>query len=170
MTPEPRHGYLDEHDGRLICHECGRTFLHLATHIRLAHGLTAAEYRAAHGLGVTTALVAPMTSARMSERASRPERLAHLATIRDPEKLAAHRGKPSWRPEAVRRSVERGEAARRDVPAQLAAQLPPWIDLLAWTRAAHDIIDAGYSINALARAVDRPAVTVGQRLRRHPRA
>lgn len=75
MTLEPRHGYLDVEDGRLVCHECARTYLHLATHVRLAHDLTAAEY---------------------------------------------------------------------------------------------DVITAGYSINALARAVDRPSVTVAQRLRRHP--
>lgn len=169
MIPEPRHGYLDELDGRLICHECGQTYLHLATHARAVHELYAAEYRERHGLGVTTSLVASSIAEGMRERSSQPERVAHLATVRDPEKLAAHRGRQSWRPEVVRLSVERGEAARRDVPAELVATLPPWIDLLTWTAAAHDIIDAGYSINALARAVDRPSVTVGQRLRRHPR-
>lgn len=169
MISEPRHGYLDVHDGRLVCHECGRGFLHLATHARLAHGLTAAEYREAHGLGVTTGLVAPAIAADMSARSSRPERLAHLATIRDPAKLHENQGRQSWRPEVVRKAVERGEATRREVPSHLVEALPPWENLLAWTAAAHDIIDKGYAISALAWAAGRPSVTVAQRLRRHPR-
>lgn len=166
-----RHGYLDvDDDGRLICHECERSYLHLATHIRLAHGLSAAEYREVHGLGVTTPLVAPVTSGRMSERARQPERLAHLDRVRDLDALQASRGVYSWRPEVVRQSIERGEATRREVPADLAARMPPWTDLQAWTRAAHDLVAAGYSVPAIARATDRLTPTVEQRLRRHPRA
>lgn len=40
-------------DGRLLCHECGRTYLHLGTHAQRAHGLSSAQYRAAHGLELT---------------------------------------------------------------------------------------------------------------------
>lgn len=168
-TPEPRHGYLDEWDGRLICHECGRGYLHLATHARAAHDLTAAEYRERHGLGMSTSLVASSVAADMRERASRPEMLARLATVRDPDALAAHRGRQSWRPEVVRKAVDRGASTRVPVPDALVRGMPPWEDLLAWTSSAHGIIAQGYAVRALADACGRSQATVAQRLRRHPR-
>lgn len=45
------YGQVEEFDGRLVCHECGRMFVQLATHLYGAHGITAAAYREAHGLG-----------------------------------------------------------------------------------------------------------------------
>lgn len=46
-----RYGVLDEDDDGLLCHDCGKRFAHLGLHVYKAHGLTAKEYRAAHGLG-----------------------------------------------------------------------------------------------------------------------
>ncbi len=45
-----RFGMLDEDDEGLLCHECGHRFQHLGLHVWKAHGLTAREYRMAHGL------------------------------------------------------------------------------------------------------------------------
>lgn len=166
---QPRYGHLDISGGRLICHECGETFLHLATHARATHDLDSYEYRVRWGLGVTTSLVAPAVAAELSRKASQPHRLAHLEAVRDPARLQANRGEQSWRPEVVRKAVERGEAQRRAIPGDLIASLPVWTDLIPWAHAAHRIIDAGYSTSELARTVGRPPATVAQRLRRHPR-
>lgn len=46
-----RFGVLDDSPDGLLCHECGRRFAHLGLHVFKAHEMTAAEYRAAHGLG-----------------------------------------------------------------------------------------------------------------------
>ncbi len=40
----------DDDGGRVQCHVCGRFFVGLAHHIRLAHGLTAEAYREQYGL------------------------------------------------------------------------------------------------------------------------
>ncbi|EGT5595531.1 hypothetical protein B7O34_13575 [Corynebacterium striatum] len=45
-----RYGYLDGDDERIICHECGGLYRALAPHLIKAHGMTAAEYKQAHGL------------------------------------------------------------------------------------------------------------------------
>lgn len=66
-----RYGHLDvADDGGLVCHECGRSVRHLATHARLAHALTAAIYRERHGLGRSLPLVCPDVAAGMSARAA----------------------------------------------------------------------------------------------------
>lgn len=46
-----RYGVLDETAEGLLCHECGGRFAHLGLHAFKGHGVTAAEYRNAHGLG-----------------------------------------------------------------------------------------------------------------------
>jgi len=45
-----QYGVLDEDADGLLCHECGDRFTHLGLHTSKAHGVTADEYRAAHGL------------------------------------------------------------------------------------------------------------------------
>jgi hypothetical protein len=52
---------------KVCCHLCGKWFIALSARVRV-HGYTADAYREAMGLGVTTALVAPALSQRISEK------------------------------------------------------------------------------------------------------
>ena len=95
-----RFGILDtDEGGRLICHECGKSWKHLGTHVKQAHGIMPADYRERHGLGVSTRLVSSGTSARMRESWKRHEQthLAALEESRDPDRArqsspVGHRG------------------------------------------------------------------------------
>src|SRR5690625_6040682 len=46
-----QYGVRHEDADGVLCHECGDRFSHLGLHVYKAHGLTAKQYRAAHGLG-----------------------------------------------------------------------------------------------------------------------
>lgn len=46
-----RFAVIDEQTDGLLCHECRRRFTHLGLHVYKAHGISANEYRTAHGLG-----------------------------------------------------------------------------------------------------------------------
>ena len=64
-----RYGYLDGDDERVLCHECGSAYVSLGAHVSLAHGMSADEYRLAHGLPQRVALASPRLTRRMSESA-----------------------------------------------------------------------------------------------------
>lgn len=161
------YGHLEvDDDGRLVCHECGRSYLRLPHHLRAAHDLTADEYRDRHGLGLTTPLWAADQRAAAGSRARRPEALARLEQVRDLDALAAARGGPQWRPETLRLRREQARAQRREIPAELIAQLPSWDDRTAWTAAAQALVDEGWPQIAIARAVGQKQGTVWKRLRR----
>lgn len=78
-------------EGRLICHECGRAYLSLAAHVYAAHGITAAEYRETYEIPRTTPRAARSVRGRISVSSSRPEMLARLADVRDPQAAASAR-------------------------------------------------------------------------------
>src|SRR5690606_8832205 len=85
------YGVLDEDADGLLCHECGRRFAHLGLHVYKAHGLTAKEYRAAHGLG-RRGLIAETTRRAIADNAR--ERLPHKSLFvqkRDPARATAAR-------------------------------------------------------------------------------
>ncbi|WP_368859565.1 MucR family transcriptional regulator [Georgenia satyanarayanai] len=86
-----RFGVLEEDADGLLCHECGQRFVHLGLHVYRAHGLTAAEYRQAHGLG-RRGLVAASTRQALADgaRARLPRNSAFLER-RDPAKATAAR-------------------------------------------------------------------------------
>lgn len=75
-------------DGRLVCHECGGTYLSLAAHALRAHDLTAAEYREVYEIPRTTPMIAHSLRAATGERARAPENLARLKAVRDPQAAA----------------------------------------------------------------------------------
>jgi hypothetical protein len=52
---------LDETEDGLLCHECGRRFVHLGLHAWRRHGVSADDYRVAHGLARTRGLVTTAT-------------------------------------------------------------------------------------------------------------
>lgn len=75
-----------EHDGeRLICHECGKSYLNLAVHIAMAHG-PVKQYRISHGLTMRQ----PLRAERLQEAArAKGKTLArNLASSRSPETLS----------------------------------------------------------------------------------
>lgn len=82
-----RFGLLSQDDsGHLLCHVCGRGLLHLGTHMRRAHGLSADDYRERYGLTSGTRLVAERVRELMSQKwlAKQGEHLARLEAHRDP--------------------------------------------------------------------------------------
>lgn len=94
-----RYGVLDEEAGRVLCHECGRRLNALGTHLHKIHGMTADEYRDAHGLPRTLPLTAARVSEAISKRAS--ERVGtqawrRLEAARDPEAAAHSRDADTW--------------------------------------------------------------------------
>lgn len=92
------YGRLSEDaEGRLICHECGGAYLSLAAHVFLAHGMTADEYREAYELPRTTKLAAVRVRERIGRSSARPENLAWLARVRDPQAAAEARTDDTFR-------------------------------------------------------------------------
>lgn len=87
----------EDAEGRLICHECGKAYLSLAAHVYLAHGLTADEYREVYELPRTTKLAAVSVRERISRRSSKPDALARLARVRDPQAAASARTDDTFR-------------------------------------------------------------------------
>lgn len=65
-----RFGVLDEDAEGLLCHECGRRFTHLGLHAWRGHGMSATEYRRAHGLS-RTGLVTTPTLETLTDNARR---------------------------------------------------------------------------------------------------
>jgi hypothetical protein len=74
-----------EHDGeRLVCHECGKSYLNLAVHIAMTHG-PVREYRITHGLTMRQ----PLRTERLQDAArARGRQLAeNLTDARSPRTL-----------------------------------------------------------------------------------
>lgn len=175
-----RFGILDsDESGLLVCHECGQSWRHLATHVRAAHGLLAADYRERHGLARSRALVAASVSSRMSEswERNREEHLADIESSRDPEKARlrspvghAGQGRGTSRAEVRAGYQQRARARRgRALTEAERALLGDGLDLQAWADAARRLL-ARESVTArsLAEACDIAQPTVHQRLRRYP--
>lgn len=174
-----RYGVLDaDEEGRLICHECGRSWLHLGTHVRQAHGLMPAEYRDSHGLGVSTSLVSSGLADRMRQSWQRhePEHLAVLEAARDPERAresspVGHTGsRGTSRAEVLAGYQARARARRgRTLTLEEVESLGDGLDLQAWADAARVLLsDPAVSSRSLAEACDIAPATVQQRLRRYP--
>lgn len=175
-----RHGILGvDDDGLLVCHECGRPWKHLGTHVRQAHGIMPADYRAAHGLGASTRLVAAVVSEQM-RRAWQAHETEHLATLEatrdiDRARQASPVGHRGGRREAARPEVRAGYQARararrgRELTDHETATLGDGLDLQAWADTARALLrDPTLSARSLAQACDIAPATVHQRLRRYP--
>ncbi|WP_157405117.1 MucR family transcriptional regulator [Actinopolyspora halophila] len=63
------HGILTEDGQQVLCHDCGRWVSGLGMHARAAHGMSAADYRAAHGLPAGRGLISSEVSRQHSELA-----------------------------------------------------------------------------------------------------
>lgn len=76
----------DPKDGAITCLECGQRYRNLGRHLHHAHAMSAAEYRAAHQLPASGALMADAQRAEARARML-DEDTSHLDAYRDPERL-----------------------------------------------------------------------------------
>ncbi len=110
-----RYGIVDRTEDAALCHECGQWFESVGAHLRRGHGMTAAEYRARHGLKRTE----PLTGRRASEEraAWSRERVGtaawrRLEAARDPAAAAAARDEAAFHTPGARRGrQERAQLA-----------------------------------------------------------
>ncbi|WP_349826627.1 MucR family transcriptional regulator [Brevibacterium litoralis] len=141
----------EESTPSLECLECGRHYRHLTSHLRIAHDVGPAEYRAEHGLPEDTPLVSDEIRAHISERMRSQEHLEKLA-------LARERYRRPPRPP-------------RSTDDRAIADLPEWTDIAACTQAARELLDSGQQTKAsLARVYGVSPAAVNHRLRRYPSA
>lgn len=169
-----RYGILDHRDGRVLCHECGRWWRHLATHLAGTHGIRAAEYRASHGLSAGTALIGEATRAALADGWERHRDL-HVAALdehRDPDRArAGMTPHGQWAPELVAGRRARAVAARVDLTAAQIDELGDVTDIRGWADRARTLMARdGMPAAAIARATGLATGTVSQRLRRYPPA
>jgi len=68
-------------DGRLMCHECGRTYVALGVHVGMVH-CDVRAYRLEHGLTMSTSLAARELSERLADAATKNGGAARLAPSR----------------------------------------------------------------------------------------
>lgn len=168
-----RYAQLERDDeGRLLCHECGTWWQHLATHVRGAHGIPAAEYRRAHGLGATTRLVGDGVRERMrtAYAARGDEPLRRLAAGRDPD-TARTRMTGQWAPQtrAARSATARARRGRALTSDEMQRLADADYDLQTWADRARELLALpGVTTRSLADAADIAMPTVHQRLRRYP--
>jgi hypothetical protein len=170
-----RYGILDhDEQGRVLCHECGGTFEHLATHARGMHGILAADYRRRHGLSSGTALVGDSTRNAMRQAWERnaEQHTADLAARRNTDTArAAMTNRGQWASELVADRIARARARRVDLNKEQIEELGDWVDIPGWAARARTLMQRdGVPAAAIARALDVPTATVWQRLRRHPRS
>ena len=175
-----RDAILDvDDDGRLICHECGRGFNQLATHVRLVHHTSAAQYRLAHGLGSTTRLVSGATSQKLAApwTLHAAKHLADLTASRDSLAAAkhslSHTKDRQWAPQvrALRADVAARTHRGRPLTPGETALLAEQPGLQEWADAARQIMtDPAVSTRSIADASGIAPPTVSQRLRRYPPA
>ena len=168
-----RYGILEHEAGKVACHECGRFWSHLATHLHGAHAITAAAYRAAHGLSAAMPLVGRATAEAMSAGWARNAQV-HLAALdasRDPEaaRQAAPKRGGRWSPSMVAARQASAAARRVDLSEAQLAELGDVTDLPTWAERARALMAReGLPAAAIARATGMAPATVAQRLRRHP--
>jgi hypothetical protein len=115
-----RYGILEQGADGLRCHLCGAWHRHLGLHVWRAHGLTAAQYREAHGLLRSRGLVAEdLRRVMVATAAANYDSNTALMSARNPKAATAARlqeGKAASAQEAEerdRRMAEVGRSGRR---------------------------------------------------------
>lgn len=100
---------LQTKDGKkLQCHICGRLFISLHSHIKMAHEMSAKEYRKTYDLMHNTALVSDM------ERVKRSDRMVEL------------RASGKWKagsPESLRKATEMSRLACKGKPFKMSLEV-----------------------------------------------
>lgn len=113
---------------RLQCAECGGWYRHLATHVFLAHGLLAQDYRAEHGLAASV----PLVVAEISDA------LRASATARGTEHLDQWRRPGPERDELVDKLRETKREQADEYWARRLAEVGwrSWFDATGWAQEA----------------------------------
>lgn len=168
-----RYGIIDEGASGILCHECGRRFKHLSTHVSLGHKISVADYRDRHGLHASKPLVAKTVSSKMRDSWGKhaAKHLADLDSSRDPSQATAAsvsvNKNRSAGAKAGRDKVLRSRRGRLLTKAEIA-ELEQTKDIAAWCTIAHQIIeDPMVTYRSLAESVGMKTVTVEQRMRRY---
>lgn len=159
-------------DGELVlCHECGLWKRTVGTHAWYAHGLTAVEYRARHGLMTGLRLAAPATQQRLreTEQQTSGAALRRLEASRDPD-LARLAITPEGQRRPQRKQVRQATAATarlgRPLTEAEADRLAAAVSIDAWAALAQQLVDSGVRQAEISRRTGIPSPTVSQRLRR----
>lgn len=171
-----RYGLIDEDDGGLLCHECGRRYKHLSTHIAMGHKMRVADYRQAHGLHAKRPLAARSVRENMSRSWNdhRDQHLADLDKYRDPAKAIeasrkATRNKSAGATAGQRASLQRRRG--RPLTEDEVTALQSTATIGEWCQVAYRILDdPAVSISSLAHSVGMKPVTAHHRLaKRRPK-
>ena len=132
----------DPEEDKLRCHECGRWFENLGTHVWGAHGLLARQYKVRHGLHMGSALVC----LRISEKISRDAKASPTCIGKE----FAQKGRDSSafrRPGRIGPSFEtrnnNGQCA-----AQLLSRVRAMADKLGRTPTSRELLAAGINHRA----------------------
>lgn len=95
-----RYGHLDTTSGgKVICHECGKSYTALGSHVSRMHDMTVDEYRRAHGLARSMSLASADYHARMSKISRErigSEEWKRFEAARDPIAASHSREKDSF--------------------------------------------------------------------------
>lgn len=174
------YGILDEDDRGLLCHECGRRYRHLATHISGGHHITVAQYREKHGLHATRPLVAQTVSRKMRQSWDKhaDTHLATLDTHRDPQ-AATVASIPAIKKRSAGAKASRGDYLHarkgerrpqgRPATTEERAQLDAATSIAEWCTIVRTILeDPTTTASALANSLGMKPTTLYQRLNRNP--
>nr|DAS06671.1 MAG TPA: ROS/MUCR transcriptional regulator protein [Caudoviricetes sp.] len=165
-----RYGLVDENEAGLLCHECGKRYRHLSTHVSLGHKIRVADYRRRHGLHAKRPLVASEVRDNMRESwgTHREQHLEDLDRHRDPHKAIAASI------DAIRNKTEGAKAGQRAhlqrrrgralTPDEVTA-LESTATISEWCQVAYRILDdPAVSVNSLARSIGMERGTAHHRL------
>ncbi|GAC62208.1 MULTISPECIES: MucR family transcriptional regulator [Gordonia] len=107
------YGVLDDDGTTVLCHECGQRFESVGAHVGGAHGMSAAEYKARHGLARGTALISQASHQRRSEASKARLGSAgwrRFEAKRDPLAASASRDMDQLRGSGVRAQTQASRA------------------------------------------------------------
>lgn len=168
-----QYGIIDETEDGILCHECGKRFKHLSTHIHQGHKIKVVDYRTQHGLHAKKPLVSQSVRGNMrtSWEKHAESHLADLEKHRTPLK-AVEASRESNRnrsagSKAGREAVLRARRGRKLTQEEIDA-LNNAAGIPEWSRIAHKILeDRSVSARSLAESLGMKIVTAQQRLRNH---
>ena len=168
-----QYGIIDENPDGLLCHECGKRFKHLSTHVSLGHKIKVADYRERHGLHAQKPLVSQQVRGNMRDSWEKhsSKHLADLDAHRNPLKaVEASREISRNRSAGAKAGRVAALKSRRGRPLtqqeidvlNAAPGIPEWSEL------AHKILeDSSVSLRSLAESLGMKRVTAHQRLKRY---
>lgn len=168
-----RYGIIDETEAGVLCHECGKRFKHLPTHIHQGHKIKVSDYRERHGLHAKKPLISKHVRGNMrsSWEKHAESHLADLEKHRNPLKAVEASRETSRNrsagAKAGREAVLRSRRGRPLTQTEIEA-LDKTGSIAEWCQVAHEIMeDSTVSLRSLSESVGLKKPTVDQRMRRY---